>query len=169
MATFEDINTTLSNTLSANTVITTGHTLTATDADSLLIGGVKMPQRIVKTFRLAGAAPQTVANWGNPFFIADRAYQVVTVRERHTTAGTNGSAVSVMLTKAASATAVGTGTACLSAGIDLKATADANQSGSLNSTPGNYQLAAGDSLFAVLTGTPTSLAGVCMTVELEAI
>jgi len=72
-----------------------------------------------------------------------------------------------MLAKAASATAVGGATNCLSAGIDLTAAADTNQSGALSATAANYALAAGDSLFVVLTGTPTSLVGFRLSVELE--
>ena len=165
-ATYEEKNASLSTTLGANITLSTGYTLTATDADSVTIGGIKAPQRVMEGFALTGTAPQTVANWGNPFFIADRAYKIVTVRERHTTAASGG-VVTCMLAKAASATAVGSATNCLSAGIDLTAAADTNQSGALSATAANYALAAGDSLFAVLTGTPTSLVGFRLAVELE--
>ena len=74
-----------------------------------------------------------------------------------------------MLTKVASGTAKSAGTDCLSAGISLKGTADTNAAGSLHATPANYRLAAGDSLAWVLTGTPTTCAGLSATVTLKRI
>ena len=122
--------------------------------------GVIEPLYFTREFRLDGAAPATAGNFGTPFFIADDAYELVSVRERHTTAGADAGAVTVMLKKVPSGTAPGSGTDMLSAGINLKATANTNQSGSLSATVANIRLAATDSVAAVLTGTPTSLAGV---------
>jgi hypothetical protein len=132
-------------------------------------GGLIVPRYVTKQFRLDGTAPATAGNFGTVFFIANEAYEVVAVRERHATAGSNGGAVTGMLKKVPSGTAAGSGTDMLSAGIDLKATADTNQSGTLSATAANTRLAAGDGLAFVLTGTPTSLAGLCLQVTLKRI
>lgn len=137
-------------------------------AAEIYANDAKLPRRMLVSYFLGGAAPATEANWGS-FFIADRAYQVVSVKERHETAGSDAGAVTVMLTKVPSGTAKGSGTACLSAGINLKGTADTNAAGSLHATAANYTLAAGDALAAVTTGTLTALAGVTITVELKCV
>lgn len=122
-----------------------------------------------EVFTLPGTQPATAANFGCIMFTAPVACIVTTVKERHSTAGNDAGAVTVMLKKVPSGTAAGSGTDCLSAGISCKATADTNQSGTLHGTPANYTMAAGDSLAVVLTGTPTALAGFNLTVDLAAV
>jgi hypothetical protein len=138
-------------------------------ADGALVGGVILPQRVTASWELLSTQPATAGNHGNVFFIADRAYEVVSVKERHATAGADGGAVTGMLKKVPSGTAAGSGTDCLASGISYKGTADTNAAGTLHATAANYTLAAGDGLAMVLTGTPTSLAGVSVTVELKAV
>jgi len=121
--------------------------------------GLIQPLYLLKEFRLPGTQPATAANFGCVFFIADAAYELVSVRERHSTAGNDAGAVTAMVTKVPSGTASGSGTNMLSAGISLKATADTNQSGSLSATAANTRLADGDGVAIVLTGTPTAVAG----------
>jgi hypothetical protein len=72
-----------------------------------------------------------------------------------------------MLKSVPSGTASGSGTDMLSAGINLKGTADTNQSGAVHATLGNRLLRPGESLAFVLTGTPTSLAGLGVTAYLR--
>jgi hypothetical protein len=93
--------------------------------------------------------------------------EVVSVRERHQTAGSDAGAVTVMVKKVPSGTAKASGTDVLSAGISLKATADTVQTGSLHATAANKQLAAGDGLALVTTGVLTAVDGVSVTVELK--
>lgn len=114
----------------------------------------------------AGAA---AADYDGRVFIADRAYQVVAVREQHQTAGSDAGAVTLMVKKVPSGTAKASGTDVLSAGINLKATADTTQSGTLHGTTANLQLAAGDSLALVTTGVLTAVDGVSVSVALKAI
>lgn len=135
--------------------------------------GTPRPGRIIPLLvpahiSIPGTAPATSGNFGL-FFTADAAYELVSVTERHETAGTNGSAVTLMLTKVPSGTAKGSGTDMLSAGIDLKGTADTNAAGALHATAANLKLAAGDSLALVPTGTLTALAGVHVTAWLKRI
>lgn len=132
-------------------------------------GGLIVPRYVTRSFRLDGAAPATAGNFGTVFFIANEAYELVSVRERHATAGNDAGAVTGMLKKVPSGTAAASGTDMLSAGLSLKTTANTNQSGSLSATAANTRLAAGDGLAFVLTGTPTSLAGLCVEVTLKRI
>lgn len=132
-------------------------------------GGVIVPRRVKAQFVLAGAAPATAGNFGVVFFNADAAYELMSAVERHATAGSDVGAVTGMLKKVPSGTAAGSGTDMLSAGINLKGTADTDASGAPSATAANTRLAAGDSLAFVLTGTPTSLAGLCLDVTLKRI
>lgn len=127
--------------------------------------GLAVPRILTKVFVLPGALPATAANWGVPFWIpVEGDVELVAVYERHTTAGADASAVTFMLKKVPDGTAPGSGTDMLSAGINLKATANTLQAGSLSATPANLRLTgSSDTVAAVLTGTPTSLAGVTIT------
>jgi len=117
---------------------------------------------------IPGTQAQTAANFTAPFFIANRPYQVLYATERHETAGTSGSAVTMQLAKVPSGTAPASGTNILKTAIDLKATANVNQlpvpvvgSASI--------LNPGDALSLITTGTLTSLAGVTVSVLLKAV
>jgi hypothetical protein len=156
-------------TFGAGFTVSTGQTAAVTDADTLTVGGLIVPQDIDAHFILAGSAPATAGNFGVCFWTARAACQITSVTERHATAGSDGGAVTGMLKKVPSGTAAGSGTDTLTAGISLKGTADTNAAGSLHGTVGNLQLAAGDSLAFVLTGTPTSLAGLSVHVGLKRI
>jgi hypothetical protein len=160
---------------------------TGSTAGSRKRGGEIIPRRMIKTITLAGAAAATAANYGifftapaigrslEPDETTNGAYEweVAQVYERHATAGSDGSAVSLQLVKAASGTAVSAGTAILATAFDLKGTADTNQraaaSTEFSATLTDRQLKGGDSLGLKLTGTPTSVANVTVTVELRRI
>lgn len=101
------------------------------------------------------------------FFIADRAYEVVAVREVHSAAGTDGGAVTLQVTKDDGTDAPGAGDDLLSAGINLKGTANTVQAGTLVATQATKRLAIGDRLAVDFAGTLTTLAGVVVTVTLR--
>jgi len=115
---------------------------------------------------LAGAA---AGDYDGLFFIADAPYQVTAVVERHAVAGNDAGAVTLMVKKVPSGTAKAAGTDVLASGINLKATADTNQAGTLHGTAANLQLAIGDALGVVPTGTLTTLDGVTVRVSLTRI
>jgi hypothetical protein len=141
-----------------------------------------LPRRIMVNAFVPGTSAATAGNYG-VFFTADspitqidssaagteKVYEVVSVKERHETAGSDAGAVTLMLKKVPSGTAKGFGTDMLSAGINLKATADTIQTGALSATTANLRLAPGDSLALVTTGTLTALVGVHVQVELKRI
>lgn len=138
--------------------------------------GVTLPVCV----RIPDTTAQTAANFTAPFFIAPRAYEVIEVTERHETAGSDAGAVTLMLKKVPSGTAPGSGSDILSAGINLKATANTNQTLGAKTTPNILQtldgsavpyrrLSDGDALALVTTGTLTALKGVTVSVLLKAI
>ena len=95
------------------------------------------------------------------FFVADRAYRVHKILGRSTIAGTDGGAVSAVVKKAPSATAIASGTALHSGTIDLKTTADTSFSAiTLSATTAALDLAAGDAIGLDVTGTTTAARGV---------
>ena len=94
------------------------------------------------------------------FYVAPRTMRVMKVILCVTVAGTNGSDVTVMVEKVASGTAIGSGVDVLSATLNLKGTADTNQTGALSTVAGAVILQTGDSLALDFTGTLTSATGV---------
>ncbi len=136
------------------------------DADKLLVGAKILPQTFFVTFRVVDG--DAAVDYDGSV-IVPVVCEVIGVTERHQTLGTNGSAVTVMVAKVPSGTAKASGTDTLSAGISLKGTNDTNVSGTLHGTPANKQLAAGDALALVTTGTLTAVDGVTVTVELKRI
>lgn len=107
------------------------------------------------------------------FFVANRAYQVVGVREVHSTAETTAASLAIQVTKDTGTNAPGAGTDLLTnntnAGFDGKATAHTVQTGTLTATTASLQLAAGDRLAVDFSASATELVGVTVTVSLRAI
>jgi hypothetical protein len=129
-------------------------------ADGFTVNGVIVPTLFPVFFSVpAGAA---AADY-DCVQVLTQAAQLVAVNERHQTAGSDGSAVTLMLKKVPSGTAKASGTDTLSAGFNLKAVADTNQAGALHATVANYQFAAGDGVALVSTGTLTAVDGVGVT------
>lgn len=145
------------------------------DTDRIRVGqqtgflGVTKPVTVM----ILGTSAATAANYTAPFFIAERPYEVLWCMERHETAGTHGSAVTVMLKKVPSGTAPASGIDVLTAGLNLKATANTNQEGAISqartSSIYNRRLSTGDALSLVTTGTLTSVAGVTVSVLLRSL
>lgn len=91
-------------------------------------------------------------------FTAPRACIVKAIRGRVDVAGTGG-ACTLAFRKAPSGTAGGSGTLLHSGTYNIVGTANASQSLTLSTTPSDLLLAAGDSIYVVLSGTPTSAVG----------
>lgn len=99
------------------------------------------------------------------FFIANRKCQVIGVSEVHTTAGTNGSAVTLDIKKCTGTQAPASGTTVLQSTLDMKGVAETVQAGTLVTNKSTLTLNAGDRLALDFTGTTTALAGVQVTVD----
>lgn len=105
------------------------------------------------------------------FFIANMPMKVSAIYYAHSTAGTNGSAVNLQVTKDTSTDAPGAGTDLLTnntnAGFNCKATINVVQTGTLTATTSALWLAAGDRLSVDFSGTTTALAGVVLVVVFQ--
>jgi hypothetical protein len=130
--------------------------------------GVKLSNTFVVSKSLDGAAAATAANYGI-IFIAPFACEVVSVREVHTTAGSDAGAVTLNVEKLTGTQSPDAGVSVLGATIDLKGAANTVQAPALTGTTADKQLAAGDRLCLKDTGTLTAVAGVCVAVELKKI
>lgn len=93
-------------------------------------------------------------------FVATRRYVVQGITGRPTVAGTDAGAVTAVIKKAASATAITAGTALHSSTYNLKGTADTIQALTLSTTPSDIEIAAGTCIGIDFTGTLTSATGV---------
>jgi len=91
---------------------------------------------------------------GNVFFTADRVYNLIGIRHVTSTAGTGGACTGV-IKKAASGTAVASGTAMHAGSIDFVATIWTPAT----VAPTVLAIAAGDTLGIDVTGTSTSATG----------
>lgn len=126
--------------------------------------GAVMPDAFeVVVNQLSGPADQC-------FFTANYPCKVVAVKEVHSAAGTDGSAVSLQVTKDTSTNAPGAGTDLLTnntnVGFDMKGTANTVQTGALVAEA-TRTLAVGDRLSLDYAGTLTTLAGVQVTVSIQ--
>lgn len=100
-----------------------------------------------------------------PFFVATRTMRVAAITARPLVVGSDAGAVTAVIKKAASGTAIASGTALHSSSINLKGTANANQALTLSTTDSDLQIAAGTCIGIDVTGTTTDARGV-VTVEL---
>lgn len=123
---------------------------------------------LIVSVRINGTAPATAANYGS-IFTADRAYQVIEVHEIHETAGSDGGAVTLDITKDTGTNAPGAGSSIFASGtFDLKGTANTLQTkGAVQNTPGC--LSRGHRLGLKDTGVLTAVAGLQVTVVLQSV
>ncbi len=152
-----------------NTSLPTGKTLTITDADKLLVGGVIVPQEIEVMFHAQAAADMV----DRTFFLATQAYQVTKVRFVHAVAETTAATLLAQVVKDTGTDAPGAGTDLLTnntnTGFDCKATANTVQTGTLTATGASLQLAAGNRLSVDFSAAATELVGVTIAVTLKRI
>jgi hypothetical protein len=105
------------------------------------------------------------------FWVSDGSYLVTGISYVHSTAGSDGSAVNLQITKDTGTTAPGAGTDLLTdntgAGFNCKGATNTVQTGTLVATEATRTLASGDRLSLDFAGTVTALAGVVVTVSLR--
>lgn len=106
------------------------------------------------------------------FHAVDGDYEILSASEVHEVAGTDGSAVTGDLVRAASGTALSGGTSVDVTTFNLKSTAATPVSktvsnGGLKTTQAGRTIAKGSRLGWVYTGTLTGLEGVCVTVVMR--
>lgn len=135
--------------------------ISITPADGLTVGGIIVPTTFPIVTVLNALSVSTA------LFIADAAYQVVSVRASWGVVG--GALAALNIEKLTGTTAPGSGTAVLTADLDLTGTVNTVNTGTLTGTVGNLQLAAGDRLGCKLSGVLTGLVGCVLTVTLKRI
>jgi hypothetical protein len=125
--------------------------LVLTDSSGNTTGSIKTPYVVT--------LPYAAASVDMSVFVAPYACRVSAITARVTAAGTDGSAVTCLVKKAPSGTAIASGTT-LSSSIDLKGTANTNQTITLTTTLTDLDIAAGTAVGLDFTGTLTSATGV---------
>jgi len=114
-----------------------------------------------------GTLAATSGNYG-VFFIAPYKCVFKAATEVHSGLGTDSGAVTLNVEKLTGTAATGGGTSLLATGFNLKATINTVQKGTLKTIANtNFNLAIGDRLGLVLTGTPTSVNHVVVMVTLS--
>lgn len=114
---------------------------------------------------LKGTEPATSGNY-SIIFTAIRAFSVLHISEVHGTAGTDGGAVTLNIERLSGTTAKGSGDEICVTGFDIKGTADTVQDKKTISIQ-NTLIKVGDRLALKLTGTPTSIADLNVTIYLK--
>ena len=137
----------------------------AAPADKLTAGGVKVATTVTISVELLAAS---VDKW---VFIANRAYEVVSIEEVHSVVGGASAAVKarkVLNVSAPGASAGANVVEFATAAFDLTAAVNTVQTATLSATASDYQLADGDKIGLDFSGTLTGLVGV-LTITLKAI
>lgn len=101
------------------------------------------------------------------FFTARFPCEVIAVSEVHSTAGTDGSAVTVQVERLQDTDAPGAGDTLLVTSFDLKGTANTVVLKTTNDLTSSTQLLTGDRLALLYSGTLTAVAGVQVTCHLK--
>jgi hypothetical protein len=137
--------------LNGNTTVAVGRVLAVSSADSLTVGGVKVPQTLVVPVSLiASLLDQTI-------FIADADYQLAGTRCSYSIAALLNGALQVKVETGSQSP--GSGIAQLTGAIDLSATTNSTITGTLIGSP--TVLHAGDRLSLDISGVLTNLFGHC--------
>lgn len=126
-------------------------------------GTLSLSKSTFITVNLYSTTAQTTTNYGL-IFTATRPCFIKAISEKHTIAGNDAGAVTLQIERLQSTTTLTNGTDLLSTAFNLKGTAYTTQRGALIRQPA---LNLSDSLALVLTGTPTTLEGVQVTIEIE--
>lgn len=118
-------------------------------------------RRIERLHFIFGTNAACVDTW---LWRADADVEVIAVHKNQAAAGTDAGAVTLMLEKVASGTAIGSGTDILASTLNLKSTADTAVAGTLHGTAANRRIPQGQWLCADFTGVMTAVAGLGLTV-----
>lgn len=139
------------------------------DSDNVLRVGADAQSPMVQSIQFAVATNASLG--ATTFFVATQTMYIQAITEVHKTAGTNGSAVTAVITRERGNQAPGAGTSLMTNSFNMKGTINVNQSANLNGqinsvTDPLLVLVAGDRLSFATTGVLTTLAGVVVTVYL---
>lgn len=134
--------------------------------DALLIGGGQFSAPTLRLIIFKAVANGNVVTTRFHIFGASVTGRIKKITEIHTTAGTNGSAVTGQVTIEKAGQAPGAGIAVQTGTFDLKGTAVTEQTATLSTTNG-VEFTGGDMLSFKLTGTATTCAGITLCVWVQ--
>jgi len=135
-----------------------------TELSTATFNGIPITFDRVRIAHLPGALAATAANYG-PFASIELPGVVLSVSAFHEVAGGDVGAVSVDIEKLTGTQAPGAGVSVLGATkINLKAAANTRQAPALTAVAADKAVAIGDRLALKLTGTPTTAAGLLVSV-----
>lgn len=123
-------------------------------------------KRLFVQHTIPGVQAATGTNYST-FFIVPMPCLVVGFREVHSTAGSDGGAVTLDLEKLTGTTAPDSGVSALASTLSLKATANTVQTATITATAANKTLAIGDRLALKDGGTLTAVASVTTLLTLQ--
>ena len=115
--------------------------------------------------KIPGTNASLVTNYG-VFFIAPYACNVLAIYEVHGVAGTDGGSVTLNVEKLRAGVALDSGTVLMPTAFNLKSTANYVTTAGLTTVLATKQLAKGDRLALKDAGTLTSVADICVIIEL---
>lgn len=113
-----------------------------------------------------GASAATAGNY-SVFFTAPFPMTILGITEVHAVKGTDGSAVTLVIEKLTGTTAPGSGFNTMATTFNLKGNINTVQTAVLSTVLGNIQINTGDRLALKLTGTPTAVANVTVTLQVN--
>lgn len=119
------------------------------------------------TVSLPGTAPATAGNYSH-FFIARRPLEILRVSEVHAVKGTDAGAVTLQLELLTGTTAPGSGSSILVSGFDLKGNINTVVSKEATALTSKRIVKEGERLALKLTGTPTTVASLVVTIYYKA-
>lgn len=127
--------------------------------------GLDTPYRdgFLLTFFLPGTSSQTAGNYG-VIFTAPNAFQVISIIEVHSTAGSDGGAVTLDVEKLTGTTAPGSGTSILKTTFNLKSTANTPVTKEGFDLATDRTFSPNNRLGIKTSGTLTALQGVSVTI-----
>jgi hypothetical protein len=137
--------------LNGTTTVASGKTLAITTADSLTVGGNKIPQTLFVP------VPLTAAVLTQAIFVADRDYQLTSAKCSYSIAASLLGTFQVSVDTGSDA--AGAGTSQLSSAIDLSGTVNTAKTGTLIGSP--TTISSGNRISTVVGGTLTGLLGTC--------
>lgn len=128
----------------------------------------KLNQDFIVSHTLYGTSAATAGNYST-FLNVPYPFEVLGIQESHSVAGTNAGDVTLQVEKLTGTTAPGSGLNLLATPFNLKATANTVYQGSLTTTRSTRNFVAGDRMAIELTGTPTDVANLVVTLWLRRI
>lgn len=129
--------------------------------------GIEVGSKVVGSWAETFQAPIATLAINQSFFIAPYPVEVVAIQASWKTVA--GQAATVTAEKLTGTTAPGSGTSLTSTTADLTSTINTTNTLTLATAPATLQLAKGDRIGALFTGTTTSLVGLVLSVVLKRI